>query len=274
MKIPLNLLTTGLSKLGGGILRNSPTILTTLGAVGVAGTSIKAVTATPRALVLLEKARVSEMSKTTPLISYWPETSFKKGPLTTLAYINAIYKPYLPAILLGVASIGCIVGSHRISLKRQAVLFSAYQIATTKAEEYQEKVIELFGKTKEKSIHDAIAKDHVEANPSENTQVIFTGEGEHMMYDEHSGRYFKSDIQKVRAAVNNINQNLNENRFVCVNDFYNDIGLPAIGLGSDLGWNSEKSPINTYFSSQVTDSGAPCLTIDFNVAPDSKEFAY
>ena len=79
-----------------------------------------------------------------------------------------------------------------------------------------------------------------------------TGSGETLCYDVLSGRYFKSDIEKIREAIN---------------DLYYAIGLPDIKLGEALGWNIDKGYIDVQFGTHLAANGTPCLVLAFNVAP-------
>lgn len=89
--------------------RNSSTFLTVVGAVGVIATSVMAVKATPKALLLINE-----------------EKNTKGGDLTKLEVIKATWPVYIPAAVTGVATITCIFGSNIIDKKRQAALTSAY----------------------------------------------------------------------------------------------------------------------------------------------------
>ena len=70
-----------------------------------------------------------------------------KNDITT-AYVHtgvALAKVYAPAVGLGVASLGCMFGSHHMMTKRNASLTAAY-IALDKAfEEYRTRVTDRFG---------------------------------------------------------------------------------------------------------------------------------
>lgn len=84
---------------------------------------------------------------------------------------------------------------------------------------YQEKVVETIGEKKEQQIRDEVAKEQVAKNPVSKNEVIITGGGETLCYDSLSGRYFKSDIEKLRKAVNELNHTMVNDMCASLNDY-------------------------------------------------------
>ena len=82
-----------------------------------------------------------------------------------------------------------------------------------------------------------------------------------------SGRYFKSDIEKIKKAECELNRQMLDDMYVSLNDFYYEIGLDSVKLGDELGWNVDSGYIDLSFSSQLASDGTPCLVIDYSVAP-------
>ena len=87
--------------------------------------------------------------------------------------------------------------------KRQA-LTTAYAISESALKNYQEKVVETIGKNKEQSVRDAMAKDAISKKQIQNSEVIITKKGDTLCFDVLSGRYFKSDIERIKRAENDI----------------------------------------------------------------------
>jgi hypothetical protein len=133
--------------------------------------------------------------------------------------------------------------------------------------EYQEKVIETVGERKEQAVRDSIAKDKVTNNPVENREVIITDKGNTLCYDAVSGRYFKSDIDKLKKAENDLNRRMMSEMYISLNDFYEEIGLDTIGIGDDIGWNIDKGYMELDFSSQLATDGTPCLVVSYRYEP-------
>lgn len=230
--------------------KHSPEILTGIGIAGMIATTITAVKATPKALRLIDQKEIKENKR-----------------LTTTEVIKTTWKCYIPAAVTGTLSIACLVGASSVSLKRNAALATAYTISETALKDYREKAIEVVGEKKEQAIRDAVTKDKIAKDPVEGKEIIMTGTDEVLCYDVLSGRYFKSDREKINRAVNEINRNMRTDMFVSLNDFYYEIGLPEIKLGEYLGWNIEKGYMDVQFGSHIASNGVPCLVIAYSVAP-------
>lgn len=239
-------------KSGVTLKRQSPIILTGVAVAGVLTTAILAVKATPNALRILDI-----------------ESSRKKEELTKLEMVKTTWKCYIPSGIMGTVTIACIIGATSVNLKRNAALVSAYSLTEKALKEYQSKVVEVIGKNKEQKIKDEIAKDKITNNPPKESEIIFTGNGETLCYEALSGRYFKSDIEKVRKAENAINKQLLKDGFICLNDLFYELGLPSTKLGDELGWNNYDDALMIFnFSSQLSENGIPCLVIDYEIYPN------
>ena len=153
-------------------------------------------------------------------------------------------------------------------LKRNAALATAYKLSETALTEYKDKVVEVIGENKEKGIRDKIAEDKVHNNPVSQNQVIITGGGDTLCYDALGGRYFKSSMDKIRKAENELNRLMLRDMYVSLNEFYDELGLDHTKLGDDLGWNLDDGLIELNFSSQLAENETPCLVVDYNVAPN------
>ncbi len=234
-----------------GVKKHSPEILTGIGIAGMLTTTVMAVRATPKALILIEKKKEQE----------------KVEKLSKTDLVKTTWNCYIPATLTGVASVACLIGANSINAKRNATLAAAYTLTETALKEYQEKVVETIGEKKEKSVRDAIAKDKIEKNPVVNREVYITGKGKTLCYDAISGRYFECDIDLLHKAENRLNLRLRDEMYISLNDFYYEVGLTQIKLGDELGWNIDDGYIDLNFSYQGAEDDRPCLVLDYLVAP-------
>lgn len=233
------------------IVKHSPAILVGIGIAGMLSTTVLAVKATPKALTLIEEAKAEkEVEKLTPI-----ET------------VKVAWTCYIPAAVTGVLSAACLIGANSVNARRNAALATAYTLSETALREYKDKVVETIGEKKEETIRDAVAKDKIERNPVVNNEVFITDKGNTLCYEPISGRYFESDIDKIKRAENEINRQVLRDGFASLNDFYYEIGLKSTKQGDDLGWNYDRGLIDLTFSSQLTDDGRPCLVMNFTVAP-------
>lgn len=238
-------------KSGAIFQKHSPEILTGIGIAGMIATTIMAVRATPKAIMLLNEK----------------EVSMHVEKLSKTEIVKTAWKCYIPTAITGTMSIVCLIGASSVSARRNAALAAAYTLSDTALKEYRSKVVETLGEKKDQSIKDAIAKDKLKENPVKHNEVIVTGKGNTLCYDLFNGRYFWSDADKLKRAVNDLNEQLLSDGSVCLNDFYYLIDLEPVKKGEDLGWDTRKGQVRLEFSSQLATDGTPCLVLDFAVDP-------
>ena len=250
-------------------VKHSPEILMGIGITGMVMTTVMAVRATPKALMLIE----TEKRK----LNYELLEEAKKSgsdvcnQITRLEAIDLVkvtWKCYIPAGITGIVSIACLIGASSVNARRNAALATAYTLSETTLRDYQKKVIETIGEKKEQTVRDAVAKEHIERDPVENKEVIFSGRGNTLCYDSISGRYFRSDMDAIKKAENELDARLRNEMYISLNEFYYEIGLePLRVIGDDLGWNIDSGYLDLGFSSQIATDGTPCLVIEYNPAP-------
>lgn len=231
--------------------KHSPEILTGVGIAGMITTTVLAVKATPKALRLIEDEKAA----------------LKTDKLTVAETVKVAWKPYVPTVVLGAASTACLIGASSVSARRNAALATAYQLSTTALTEYKEKMVETIGKKKERTVREKVAKEQIEKNPVSKNEVYITEKGNTLCYDAISGRYFKSDLEKIKKAINELNRRMLTEMYISLNEFYNELGLVETRLGDELGWNLDDGLIEPDFYSQLADDGTPCIVVDYSIAP-------
>lgn len=231
--------------------KHSPEILTGLGITGMLTSTVLAVTATPKALKLIENKK----------------KELKTEELTPVEVVKTTWKQYIPAVTTSIASIACIIGASKVSYKRNAALATAYSLSERTLSRYREKVIETIGERKEKAIRDKMNQDEVDKNKVSGSQVIIATSGDTLCMDTISGRYFKSDMESIKEAVNKLNRRLTYENYISLNEFYGEIGLDDIKTGGLLGWNIDSGLIEPTFSTCLAENGQPCIVLDFMVEP-------
>ena len=196
--------------------KHSSTILTVVGAAGVVATSVMAVKATPKALLLLEEAKEE-----------------KGDDLTPVETVKVAWKPYIPAVITGVSTIACIFGINYLSTRNQASLMSAYAVLDRSYKEYREKVEELY------SDGEGDANTKIRNNIIKTKLVDLDLDGEkELFFDWQSMRYFESTFEEVKRAEYIFNQNFSMSGFASLNEFYDILGLPRVDYGYQLGWST------------------------------------
>jgi len=238
------------------IAKRSPEIMTGIGIAGMVTTTMLAVKATPKALRLIESKEIDLSNELNEDVRLKPAE-----------VIKVAWKCYIPAAITCSASIACLIGASSVNLKRNAALATAYKLSETALSEYKDAVIETIGEKKEQVVKDKVAEKKIKNNPVSSNEVIVTKKGDTLCYDGAFGRYFKSDIDTIKRAINVINRNIVTDMYASLNDFYDLIGLNPIDLGYDLGWNLDDGELDIQFSSQLAEDGTPCLVIGYSVAP-------
>lgn len=233
--------------------KHSPEILTGIGIAGMITTTVLAVGATPKALRLMEEKK----------------KELETDKLTPVEVVKTTWKQYIPATITGVTSVACLIGASRVSLKRNAALATAYKLSETALVEYREKVVDTLGEKKEQIVREKVAKEKIEKNPVSKNEVYITSKGETLFYEPVSGRYFKSDIELINRAVNELNRRMLTDIFgyISLNEFYDEVGLKHTSVGDELGWNVMKGMIKLEPYPQIADNGQPCIVLDFEVTP-------
>ena len=207
------------------LVKHSPEILTGLGIAGMIATVVTAVRATPKALTLLEDKRIER------------ENNGEEPALSVKEVIQTTWKCYIPAVVTGSISIACLICANTTNVRRNAALATAYTLSESALKEYREKVVETVGEKKEKTIREAIVEDKIKNNPVNSSEVIVTDKGDTLCYDVVSGRYFKSDKEKIKRAELELNRQMLDEMYISLNEFYYELGLNGTKLGESLGWN-------------------------------------
>ena len=231
------------------IKKNASTILTCIGGAGVVATSVMAVKATPKAMKLIEAKKE------------------KKGEnLTVWETIETAGMTYVPSVITGVATIGCIFGANMLNKRQQAALMSAYALLDNSYKEYRKKVTELYGEDADREVRDELAKDKYEE-----TKV---SDGKRLFYDEFSERYFEATTEEVLRAEYQINHDLSESGGVFLNEFYEHLGIETVDYGDYLGWSAwEVSECQCYcwiefdHRKVIMDDGLECTIISTHIEP-------
>lgn len=196
------------------IKRNASTILSGLGVAGLVATTVTAAKATPKAMEFVKKAEEEKGEK----LSKWER-------------INVAGVAYIPTVLVGAATVACILGANLVSRHQQATLMSAYALLDRSYKDYKNKTNELYGDGADKQIREGIAKDKYTGDES------LGDDGKELFYDFYSGRYFESTKEHVMWAQYEVNRSLSVNYAVGLNEYYDLLGLEEKPEYEMLGWS-------------------------------------
>ena len=235
---------------------HKPEILIATGIVGMVTTTVMAVGATPKAMELMEDKK-SELGYT---------------KLTKKEVVQSTWKVYVPSAILGTLSIGCIIAGTKSSLSRTAAISTAYAISENTIKTYQDKIVEVCGEEKAEEVRKEVTKARVKERPvivdnPESTFVTNTGDGQVLFYESLTGRYFRSSMNAIERAVNNMNKTMRSEDCVTVNNFLNEIGLPSVDVGCLLGWTIDKDDIDVTYESAIEVDGEPYVIVEYKNMP-------
>lgn len=194
--------------------KHGPLILSVLGAAGVILTAKLASDA---------GKKIGRLEAETPdFVEY---DLFYEEPQTTVSTLGL----YLPTIVCGVATIGCILSSSFLSQKRQMSLIAAYAALDAKYKE--------------------IKKDYYEKHPDEymtirkkeySESMQFMSESDYdelLYYDEYSNRWFKRRPLEMMNAAYQFNRQFILKGYANLNDYYALVGLEPTVEGATIGWS-------------------------------------
>lgn len=232
--------------------KHSPTILTIIGGVGVIGTAVLAVKATPKALRLIETAK-----------------EIKGEELTRVEIVKVAWKPYIPAAITCVSTLACIFGANMLNTRNQASLMSAYALLDNAYREYRDKTKELYGDNADKDVRNEVIKclfDGYESDPED---------GKMLFMDFNSLQIFESTMEEVMAAENAFLEVFHERGYASLNEYLDFMGVPRTDFGYQLGWFDVESndPYNVkefcidYEKIMVDSIGRECWIITTNIPP-------
>lgn len=218
-------MSTTLHKLGYRALsylkRSSPTILTIGGAAGVVATAALTAKATPKAVHICEKLRVERKEEPTK-----PE------------YARAVWRCYIPAAAVGLATIACIFGANALSKRAQASLASAFTLLAQTYERYREAAKTVYGEDADTKIKAQVAKEiYISENGRHLYRPDLNKESDHVIfYESFSQRYFISTIAAVINAQYHLNRNYALRGEISINEYYEFLGIDKIEGGDDITW--------------------------------------
>lgn len=235
------------------IEKNAPEILIGMGIIGGLTTTVLAVKATPKALRLIEEKK--------------EELNVEK--LAPIDVVKTTWKCYIPTAISSVASATCIICANSVHTRRNAVLATAYKLSESAFMEYKDSVVEALGEKQENKVQEKVSEKQLATNPVTMSEVIVTGYGDTLCFDPMSGRYFYSDIDRIKKAENTLNKRMLHDMFgyASLNDFYDELNLERTDVGDIIGWNTDNI-IDMDIDSKVASNGKPSIVLVYCSRPN------
>ena len=228
-------------------------IFTTVAVTGVVTSSVLTARASFKAADILareEAARVEEDQD---------EMELKDKFLLVWPY-------FIPAATTATTTIASIFMLNKVGADRLAAMAAMYSVSEKTLTDYQNKVAEKLGNKKAQSVKDDIAQDRVNENPPTKSSIIYTANGNVLFMDSITGRYFESTIEEVRSCVNTVNEQVLNQYYASLSEFYDLLGLQSTAISDDWGWNSD-ALLEVSFSTVLTEDNRPCVYLEYRTAP-------
>lgn len=250
-----------LHKVGFKLKKHSPEILIVTGVIGIVTSTVMACKATTKVNDIVDETKdmvdkihdaVENKKHTSDGEEYTQEVANKD---LTIVYAQTglkFVKLYGPAVAIGIASIGCIVGSNHILRKRNIALAAALTAMETSFKEYRGRLIDRFGKDLDRELRFGIKAKEVEEKvvdeKGKETTVTKTVEvvdpnAIHSIYsvvfcEGNSGWTRNAELNKVFLIQqqNYANDKLKLNGVLTLNEVYDMIGAPRTAYGQIAGW--------------------------------------
>ena len=237
--------------------RRAPEILSGVAVLGVIATTVSAISATPKAVRILEHEAVIKNRKLTPM-----EIVHYAGPL------------YFKTILFGSLTIASILGSTALSNKRYAnmkdMLTASYVLLDKKFQDYRMQVIEEFGENADQKIAGGLfSKKH----PKISEKVLY--------YEPISKQYAELEPYEIENALYEANRKFAIDGELPLNYWLRLLGLEEVAYGNIKGWNAyhlwecyEYAWIDVDYDLVVLDDGLECYRIIYPIEPDENYMLY
>ena len=239
-----------------GLIKYAPQIATGVGLGLALVAGVRAVQKTPEAVKLIERKKEE-----------------KKDELTVTETVKTVWRCYLPSVIIFIVACGLIIGGQRISTRRAVAAATACSLYETQLKQYQEAAKEVLGDKKEAEIRTQMARNEVTSRPPlSSDDIVSTGRGNALFYDELSKRYFWSDPAYVDKIFQNLNFQLLDEMYVSLNDYWDALGLPTTNPGNLICWCVNDGKIDPSFDVILVASGPyegyPCKVIGFYCEPE------
>lgn len=257
----VNKMTRSLHKVGFKFKKHSPEILVTVGVVGAVASAVMACKATLKVNEIMDETKenvemihdcVGKGLKTSDGEEYTQEVANKDLAIVYVQTGWKLVKLYGPSVALGVASIGCMVGSNQILRKRNIALGAAFTAVDKSFKEYRGRLIERFGKdldrelrfgTKAKQVEETVIDENGKETTVTKTVEVVDPNVTHSIYsavfcEGNTGWTKNAELNKVflLQQQNYANDKLRLNGILTLNEVYDMLGIQRTAYGQLAGW--------------------------------------
>ena len=260
--------------------KHSPEILAGVGVVGVVASTVMACKATMKLNDILEESKetrdkIKEVESNPRYEEQYSHEDAKKD--LTINYTQTamkIAKLYAPAVILGSASLGCLLASNDILRKRNAALSAAYMTVDKSFKEYRQRVVDRFGEEVEKEIRynikaeevtsTVVAEDGSETTVTETVKTMDPNlYSDYAKFFDEASPYWQKDPEYnfmfLKSQQQYATDLLRARGRLFLNEVYDMLGIEKTKAGQIVGWvYNPENPIGDNF-------------VDFGIFDMSKE---
>ena len=260
--------------------KHSPEILAGVGVVGVVASTVMACKATMKLNDILEESKetrnkIREVESNPRYEEQYSHEDAKKD--LTINYTQTglkIAKLYAPAVILGSASLGCLLASNDILRKRNAALSAAYMTVDKSFKEYRQRVVDRFGEEVEKEIRYNIKAEEVtstvvteDGSETTVTETVKTMDpnlySDYAKFFDEASPYWQKDpeynLMFLKSQQQYATDLLRARGRLFLNEVYDMLGIEKTKAGQIVGWvYNPENPIGDNF-------------VDFGIFDMSKE---
>lgn len=243
------------------IQAHSPEILLAAGLTGVVASTVLACRATLKVDQVLEAHRATiehidnfvELASVGAVKNEYTDQDRKQD--LTVVYIQTaqqVAKLYAPAVIVGVASISCILGAHNILKARNLAVMAAYKTLDEGFKAYRNRVAEAYGEDKEYMLRHGLQVEQVieteigkdgKAKKVKSTKMVLADPTMPSIYarffDEGSTQWSPTPMYNLlflRNQQDYFNDMLRVRGHVFLNEIYDALGLERSHAGQIVGW--------------------------------------
>jgi len=258
--VDLQVVNRGFTRLLGSkaliVKAHSPELLLGFGIAGVITTTVLACRATLKVEGIVDDAKtkinkINTVAVTVPADQYSDQDRKKDLVIVYTQMATKIVTLYGPPVLLGAASIACIMGGHNVLRQRNIALVAAYKTLDKGFRAYRRRVVDEYGEDKDYMLaHDLRAETLStvtttgKGKPKVENTTVYAGDpngiGPYAKFFDECSHEWNNDPEYnqlfLRSQQNYFNNLLQVRKAVFLNEVYDALGIPRTSAGSVVGW--------------------------------------
>ena len=161
---------------------------------------------------------------------------------------KAVWKYYIPPAATALFTTACVIGSHILNRREQALLVAGQASIAKAFNKYRAKLTELYGEEPGRTVEEALTAEKCKDVPliapslTGDTSLdpdIPVVDTELTFRETMTGRTFRSTLRKVIEAEYHLNRNFVLGGCACFGEYLEFLGLEHDDEDDDIGWSIE-----------------------------------